>query len=114
MRELKFRVRDKEVKKFDGGLLMDISNWQIYAGNMNYTEHVILMQFTWLLDKNWNEIFEWDLVKCETTYEDWQVIYQNIYVEDITKLSIELFWWSKKFTREVIWNIYENSELLPT
>jgi uncharacterized phage protein (TIGR01671 family) len=118
MREIKFRMWDKEQKKmyaheklmFDG--IFD---------NLNAIEcNIELMQFTGLLDKNGKEIYEGDIIKFMDDSLNNGNPFENI---------SEVFWWEPfvsfgiKNTHEdlnfmtvddieVIGNIYQNKELL--
>lgn len=69
MREIKFRVWDKELKEMCS--VTDIQLWINYVhysrkdsdiGKGNYPADVILMQYTGLKDKNGTEIYEGDIV----------------------------------------------------
>lgn len=89
-----------------------------------------LMQFTWLLDKNWKEIYEGDIVSsiAQEAHRDQNgdnVVYAKInewkwglwdtksFINDGRSWNNGLdFDWGGWVQHEVIWNIYENPELL--
>lgn len=127
MREIKFRIWDKEEK--------DISFWPDGILNGNYfseclkDKDMVVMQFTGLKDKNGKEIYEGDVVThngvivkepllikyrdgafCigkkgigETAFVSW------VTIRDAMAQAKET---GRIFKCEVIGNIYENSELL--
>jgi len=77
-----------------------------------------LMQFTWLLDKNGKEIYEGDIVWINT-FEFWEirklVIYDapSFFLSASVDEKINVMRFSTPNIHEtVIWNIYENPELL--
>ena len=117
MREIKFRVWDKDKKKF----IVD-DNWLDDDGYLTKFSFQTLQQFTGLKDKNGKEIYEGDIVKAETLYNKCKIkhigeikfesatfIFGCDDVTDSYMTFIELF---GDWDTEVIGNIYENPELL--
>ena len=127
MREIKFRVWDREnerMYKVDELLnLWTINNNLDLDGtpvavNQSYQWADIslqidvnpLMQYTWLKDKNWVEIYEGDIVEYDYNNEwVWKNIQQIGWCYHFL-WECETYWWNEDFS--IIWNIYETPELL--
>lgn len=141
MRPIKFRAWDKEKNKmishiesisFDFQWVpaymksvydLNVINWQNSGDYERLAFQVELMQFTWLLDKNWKEIYEGDIIKkwnqifelkfgiCDQWTSPEPPAFQIwFYYEEKWWPWITDFW--HQYPYEVIWNIYENPELL--
>jgi len=128
MREIKFRAWDTQAKCMLGGGGMQLN---ATTGELNHLPPVIPMQYTGLKDKNSKEIYEGDILRCESNYVRLQTneptgeksikFYEVIWYETMwstrdiaknytTKLATPPSLWAHYY--EVIGNIYENPELL--
>ena len=97
--EIKFRVWN------------NIKNLMSYTDNHikeDYWPNDYIMQYTWFKDKNWEEIYEWDILKHEDNRLWWEVSFVDWCY--LCFYYYEIFNDSKEF--EIIWNIYENPNLL--
>lgn len=127
MREIKFRAWNWE------NMIIPIS---IFMNTINHCEDYKLMQYTWLKDKNWKEIYEGDILKLENEYSycdwsacDWECwtnwkckklekkweIWHIVYNDYRLRYIFSNNKWFKEICYiygVVIWNIYENPELL--
>lgn len=137
MRELKFRAwvdnsemhtvesihfdENEYIKtvKFWEAILWDEENWWYWwERNM---DNCILMQYTWIKDKNWTDVYEWDIV--EWYFSQRKKRLEVKFNEDILSYCV----WSKHLVDmslvpepknqldygfEIIGNLYENPELL--
>ena len=135
MREIKFEYIYSNWKDFvkKTFTLDEISNWDCYEFMCDmpmYKDYKLLThrQYTWLKDKNWKEIYEWDVVKYEDkTRCKWDDLLINKIIFNIPQHRYWIWKWidcekdsslfiyltpknCKKI--EKIWNIYENSNLI--
>ena len=151
-RKIKFRAWDIINKEFK--IIKELvinKNGEIYGIKVKdvvwilklktYGWQIILNQFIWILDKNWKEIYEGDILKIKwTLYYDYingndyeKKVERIVVVDNITNSewfdsakyiwtqtsyssrTKRFFYWIKRFfpnVIEIIWNIYENPELL--
>ena len=118
MRDIKFRAWDKKKNDWfdddDGELYIELN------GNINfgwngevmddYTDRVVLMQYTGKKDVNGVEIYEDYILACYGGFTDLGCTLQaNVEVEDIYEMAFIIRNCDKY---EVIGNIHENPELL--
>ena len=132
MREIKFEYIYSNWKDFikKSFSLDEISNWDCYEFMSDmpmYKDYKLLTyrQYTWLKDKNWKEIYEGDIVM------GWMWFEYHYWTLKLKFYKIDWFWnkrdeidyypWFNfcfnydegKFTSlEIIWNIYENPNLI--
>lgn len=133
MREIKFRVWDRDNKymiESDQSVATIIhrnlcsGSWSWFSNcdlstPDNYKERYIVMQYTWLKDKNWKEIYEGDIIKYKTNkiqfslvqwISDWFKVVKKI---SPTSTRTSTLWnFIAEYQCEIIWNIYENPDLL--
>ena len=129
MREIKFRVYIKKTKEMlpvvsivqmnDEEWLRVFPKW--YDRNFLGSEWgIVLMQYTWLKDKNGKEIYEGDLVEYCIEWGYWNNDYTIKRTVEYKEWHYNPFiHWHEEFTQktypeccEVIGNIYENPELV--
>ena len=118
MREIKFRAWDKKENILMTSMVYDWCLCFGFAPELPTTvktnwdnPNLLLMQFTWLQDKNWVDIYEWDIVRDEDYWYN-QMNYEVEFYEWRygAFYDYEQFLGWKVFT--IIWNIYENPELI--
>lgn len=120
-KEIKFRAWDKkkminweELLKYysDGGSDYDLH--AIFSGD----EHLELMQYTGLKDKNGKEIYEGDIVRCDENVANTfgiDVVSEVKYIMGSFYAGTTTFYLVNTngvYRGEIIGNIYENPELL--
>lgn len=127
MKEIKIKYyfeNQVDEKEIINDIFDDIDNmyiWDhIYELNLDWWDFKVLDRcfFTWFLDKNWTEIFEWDILKIKyTTHETLiKVEFKNwsfVWVKTKNNCSCEDLIWKYTLDEfEIIWNIYKNKNLI--
>ena len=105
MREIKFRAWDKKENILMTSMVYDWCLCFGFAPELPTTvktnwdnPNLLLMQFTWLQDIHWVDIYEWDVV-----YIAWYWNYEAEFpFQELYEASPE---WDVEW---IIWNIYEN------
>ena len=87
-----------------------------------YLNSESVWQFIWLLDKNWKEIYIWDIIKFQfAKYKDNQriwddeliwVVWENKYYHSCVYIWDKEYHIDRAILWEIIWNIYQNEQLL--
>lgn len=115
MRELKFRVWDKDAKRMlyqtDIEYYDDMIGFRFDSDILANKEDIVIMQYTVLKDKNGKEAYEGDVVKLGDQYL--VVKYRTEYA--CFELSVNDDVYKRIFVlkdAEIVGNIYENPELL--
>ena len=129
MREIKFRAW-YDWKMFEEALMWAWLVPQVCNSNMDWVnlciaeEEYSVMQYTWLKDKNWKEIYEGDVVEYPQNFDNsafWLMCPKSSgeikYIDEYAQFNISWYFWGEDFYKntqmiEVIWNVYENPELL--
>lgn len=127
MREIKFRAWHKDTKRMYKTIYININDENIQVVFNWYRtvfpiEDFELLQYTGLKDKDWKEIYEWDILQ---RFQKDGIPYSKVYVvppiqEFIDKLSASSWKWMEEYikilydipNKIIIWNIYENPDLL--
>jgi hypothetical protein len=97
----------------------DWCNWAIHKSRVKKGEKTILacwwredilMQYTWLKDKNGEEIYEGDIIMGFTF--EWKYVETDKVIFEDWRFTIPWWWTHNLYWCEIIWNIYENPDLL--
>lgn len=112
MKEIKFRIWDKERKEMINIGRIDIADGSCKPtifGDIfyDYWNDVELMQYTGLKDKNGVEIYEGDIVETEDYH-----LGDKLVVKGTKQIIDDIRFCGKLIPCEVIGNIYENPEVV--
>lgn len=114
-REIKFRAYKKSTKEILPSIyLKKMITQKTRLTNDEYND-LIIMQYTWIKDKNWVEIYEWDIVKVEWYETDLKVVFDQKsccfdyqYNDDWDVYWVEECFADISAKWEVVWNIHES------
>jgi hypothetical protein len=117
MREIKYNAYDKKNEM----MFYDIQNWIDFEDESHYkfsdflqeNERWEVVQYTWLRDKNKKEIYEGNIIKWK--WNTYIVVFEHASfklktIDDSAPDYIPIY--ENRDRIEIIWNIYENPELL--
>lgn len=115
MREIKFRAWNwKKILSWDiTKQLKTVLLSKILEGK--HLEY-IPMQYTWLKDRNWKEIYEWYLIQYSWNSRVWEVYFDEGRLQYRIRCTWK-DWFVSSYSMDwldcyVVWNIYENSDLI--
>lgn len=126
MREIKFRGKDYIDKwrygdlvqeKWGKGIAIMIKKDKITWSVLEQT----VGQYTGIKDTNGKEIYEGDIIRIKSEFDNTEIICEIIYLDGAFRTKKFIFgsyydclyyWYANDCELEVIGNIYENSELL--
>ena len=115
MREIKFRAWDSVTQEisyvWDMTDILSLEYVDDEFRESDYRNEITFLQYIWLKDKNGKEVYEWDIFKKDNTiwdirWNDYHMCYNMYYFYGLDDVVDSL----RDF--EIIWNIYENPELL--
>ena len=128
MREIKFKIYDKELKESHIEELQDLCEddywydgetnmWSVLYDSHNEQERFVALQYTGLKDKNGTEIYEGDILQIlggcyEQGFYEWD---EKVCIKDYMFDSYNLMMTINQIGNEsveVIGNIYDNPELI--
>lgn len=128
MREILFRGKRKDTDEWSYGSLQCFKGYSIFDNiwkNFVTVNSKTIGQYTGLVDKNGNKVFEGDILKytprpnCEIYYKViWQQEYSRFAFVQWSTHKYQLYEWAEpektKYMCEVIGNIHDDPELLNT
>lgn len=128
MKDIKFKIYDKELKESHIEELQDLSEddywydgktdmWSVLYDSHNEQVRFVALQYTGLKDKNGTEIYEGDILQilggCYSQgFYEWN---EKVYIKDYIFDSYNLMMTINQIGNEsveVVGNIYDNPELL--
>lgn len=132
MREIKYRWMKNHSNEWVYWNIITDSNWDNYIIPFEYIEldwhHIkinnddpvflvewTVWEYTWLKDKNWEQVYEWDILEWKS--KEWNselfiIEWDNKNAKFIDKCICH--WYIDDMNTsdmEIIWNIYENKKL---
>ena len=131
----KIKMREIKMREIKFEYIFDDYNWRTFKKifkleDMEETQSLFYnyavlgkRQYTWFKDKNWKEIYEWDIInRWDILYK---VKYKSWWFHITNKCNFKMFKWKSDIAQntyfiwifntrklEVIWNIYENPDLI--